>query len=120
MTGLEGLRVVELGEGVSAAWATKWLADLGADVIKVEGPDGDALRRRGPFAGKPDPERAGFFHYLNANKRGVVLDLTTVEGRRELDALVSTSDALIHNLPARRVDAWELHWERLRALRHFV
>lgn len=112
--GLEGLRVVELGEGVSAAWATKWLADLGADVIKVEGPGGDALRRRGPFAGPQDPERAGFFHYLNANKRGIVFDLTTADGRRELDALVSTSDALIHNLPARRVDAWELHWERLR------
>jgi crotonobetainyl-CoA:carnitine CoA-transferase CaiB-like acyl-CoA transferase len=92
------VRVAELGGGVSAAWASKWLADLGADVIKIEAPEGDELRRRGPFAegGKaPDGEAArhsggacrsgiaGFFHYLNANKRSVVLDLANARAREE-------------------------------------
>ena len=57
--GLTGLRVVECGQGVSAAYATKMLADLGADVIKVEPPDGDVTRHRGPFPGdRPTPTRA--------------------------------------------------------------
>ena len=60
---LGGLRVVECGEGISAAFGAKLMADLGADVIKVEAPAGDILRRRGPFAAgeKPDPERAACF-----------------------------------------------------------
>ena len=62
MQGLEGVRVLELGNMVSAAYATKLLADLGADVIKVEEPDGDLARTRGPFPqGKPDPSRVDSF-----------------------------------------------------------
>ena len=74
---LDGVRVVEVGSLVGAAYATKLLADLGADVVKVEPPDGgDAARHRGPFpGGVPHPERSGLFLYLNANKRGVALDL---------------------------------------------
>src|SRR5262249_39683189 len=66
---LAGLRVVECGEGVAAAFAAKLMADLGATVIKVEPPGGDVARRRGPFPGhKPDPERSGLFIYLNSGK----------------------------------------------------
>ena len=75
---LSGISVVECGEGVAASFATKLMADLGADVIKVEPPEGDWTRRYGPFPGnQPDPEKSGLFIYLNANKRGVTLDLTT-------------------------------------------
>ena len=76
MRGLEGVRVPELGEMVSAAYAAKLFADLGADVVKVESPGGERARRRGPFpSGESDPERSGLFLYLNTNKRSVVLDL---------------------------------------------
>ena len=76
MRGLEGVRVLELGHLVSAAYTTKLMADLGADVIKVEEPQGDQARRRGPFpGGTPHPEKSGLFLALNTNKRGVTLDL---------------------------------------------
>ena len=68
---LEGIRVLELGEHVSAPFCAKLLADYGADVIKVEPPgEGDVARRTGPFAGdNPHPEKSIPFLYLNANKR---------------------------------------------------
>jgi crotonobetainyl-CoA:carnitine CoA-transferase CaiB-like acyl-CoA transferase len=96
---LSGLRVVECGSGISAALGAKLMADLGADVIKVEDPAGDMLRNRGPFAPgeKPDPEKSGLFLYLNANKRGVTLDLTTPNSKAAFDQLLSNADILIHN-----------------------
>ena len=83
---LDGLRVLEVGELVSAPYATKLLADLGADVVKIEPPAGDRARRRGPFpGGMPHPEKSGLFLYLNTNKRGIVLDLTTPAGHAALE-----------------------------------
>jgi crotonobetainyl-CoA:carnitine CoA-transferase CaiB-like acyl-CoA transferase len=59
---LEGIRVLELGEGVSAPFCAKLFADYGADVIKVEPPGGDVTRRWGPFpADRPHPEKSGLF-----------------------------------------------------------
>ncbi len=96
---LNGLRVVECGEGISAALGSKLMADLGADVIKVEEPSGDILRWRGPFAPgeEPDPEKSGLFLYLNANKRGVSIDLTASGSKGDFDRLLSSADILIHN-----------------------
>ena len=73
---LEGVRVVELGQGVSAPFCAKLLADYGAEVIKVELPGGgDVTRSWGPFPGdEPHPEKSGVFFSLNTNKRGVTLD----------------------------------------------
>jgi crotonobetainyl-CoA:carnitine CoA-transferase CaiB-like acyl-CoA transferase len=66
MQGLEGVKVLELGTMVAAAYATKLMADLGADVIKVEEPQGAPARQRGPFpGGVVDPEKSGLFLYLN-------------------------------------------------------
>src|SRR5215469_7227001 len=79
---LTGIKVVECGQGVAAAFAAKLFALLGAEVIKVEPPQGDVTRFRGPFrADTPDPELSGMFIYLNAGKLGVTLDLTTAQGR---------------------------------------
>ena len=77
MTGpLTGLHVVEIASEISGPYATKLFVDLGAEVIKIEPPAGDPLRRWGPFPGGiPDPERCGLFEYLNAGKRGATLDL---------------------------------------------
>jgi crotonobetainyl-CoA:carnitine CoA-transferase CaiB-like acyl-CoA transferase len=98
------IRIIEYGEGISAAFATKLLADLGADVIKVEPPDGDLTRRRGPFPDSmPDPEKSGLFTYLNVNKRGVTADLTGPGGRELFTRLLQGADILIHNVaPALR------------------
>jgi crotonobetainyl-CoA:carnitine CoA-transferase CaiB-like acyl-CoA transferase len=72
---LDGLRVVEIADEISGPYCGKLLAELGADVTKVEAPDGDPLRRWGPFRnGRPDPDRAGLFEYLNAGKRGATPD----------------------------------------------
>ena len=69
MQGLEGVRVLELGNMVSAAYAAKLMADLGAEVIKVEEPHGDLARQRGPFpGGTPHPEKSGLYLALNTNK----------------------------------------------------
>ena len=76
---LSGLCVLELGQMVAAPYCGKLLADLGADVIKIERPrTGDGARRRGPFPdGVPHPEKSGLFLYLNTSKRGITLDLET-------------------------------------------
>jgi len=93
------IKVVECGEGVAAAFCAKLLADLGAEVVKVEPPGGDLTRRRGPFPGdQPDPEKSGLFVYLNANKRGVVADLKRADGRDLLARLLERADILIHNV----------------------
>ena len=90
---LMGISVVECGEGVAAAFGAKMLALLGAQVIKVEPPDGDLTRRRGPFPNDvADPERSGLFLYLNAGKYGVTLDLDQAHDRQTLDALLAGAD----------------------------
>lgn len=97
---LVGVRVIEFGDFVSAPWTARLLADLGADVVKVESPaTGDSSRRAGPFAGDVvDPEASGLYLYLNANKRGVTIDLSTPEGRRLALDLVEGADVVVENL----------------------
>ncbi len=105
------LRVLELGSGVSAAYAAKLLGDHGADVVKVEDIKGDETRRRGPYPdGAADIEadiearleKSGTFLALNVNKRGVCIDLNTAEGRRRLATLVAWADVLVHNCAPQR------------------
>lgn len=99
MQGLEGVQVLELGHMVSAAYATKLMADLGAEVIKLEEPGGDRARQRGPFPGDvPDAEKSGLFLSLNTNKRSVQLDFS--RDSEKLAQLVRASDILVHNYPS--------------------
>src|SRR5262245_51562119 len=114
-TALGPLHVLEVGDGVGAAYATKLVADLGADVVKIEPPGrGDATRRRGPFpGGVPHPEKSGLFLYLNANKRGIALDLRTARGRDVLDRLAARADLLVHDVHPTEMAALGLDWERL-------
>jgi crotonobetainyl-CoA:carnitine CoA-transferase CaiB-like acyl-CoA transferase len=115
---LDGIRVLDVGgELVGAAYASKLLADLGADVVKIEPLAGDPTRRRGPFAGgAPHPERSGLFLYLNANKRGVALDLEDSRGRDAFDRLVAGADLLVHDVHPTDMPARGLEWARLHAL----
>ena len=73
---LSGIKVVELATMYSGPYCGKLLADLGAEVIKVEPPEGDPARIEGPFPeDEPHPEKSALFLYLNTSKRGVTLDL---------------------------------------------
>ncbi|WP_420624816.1 CaiB/BaiF CoA transferase family protein [Candidatus Poriferisodalis sp.] len=115
--GLDGIRVVELGQMVAAPWTAKLLADLGADVIKVEPPHGDPARRRGPY--RPDAgdqgDIGGLFAAINTNKRSVVANLSHTDGRLTLDRLLADADLLIHDLTPRAAAELNLMPESLRA-----
>lgn len=93
----DGIRVVELSETIGVAFAGKMLADLGAEVIKIEKPGaGDRNRRRAPFAGdEPNGENSLLFMYANTSKKSMVLDVETEEGARILRELVARSDVFI-------------------------
>jgi crotonobetainyl-CoA:carnitine CoA-transferase CaiB-like acyl-CoA transferase len=113
---LNGISVVECGEGVAASFATKLMADLGADVIKVEPPAGDWTRRYGPFPeNQIDPEKSGLFVYLNANKRGVTLNLSTERDRDALASLLTNADLLVHNVAPSLRDGFGLASAKLSA-----
>ena len=95
---LSGVRVLEIGGQISASYCGKILALLGAEVIKVESPEGDAARRAGPFpADLPHPEKSGLFLALNLNKFGVTLDLTRPEDRRRLGILARGATVVVGN-----------------------
>jgi crotonobetainyl-CoA:carnitine CoA-transferase CaiB-like acyl-CoA transferase len=96
---LAGIRVVELARILAGPWAGQVLADLGAEVIKVESPDGDETRRWGPpFVDNADGTRdAAYFHAANRGKQSRVIDFATAQGQAEVRALVADADVLIEN-----------------------
>src|SRR5439155_551040 len=95
---LAGTRVVDLSQGIAGPYCARLLADLGAEVIKVEPPEGDYARRLGPFPNDvPHHDRGGLFLHLNANKKSVTLDLETTSGRVVLRKLLANADVLIES-----------------------
>jgi crotonobetainyl-CoA:carnitine CoA-transferase CaiB-like acyl-CoA transferase len=114
---LAGLKVLELGDRVAASYATKLIADMGAEVIKLENPKGDRTRRRGPFPGHIEhPEKSGLFLYLNTNKLGGTLDIGRPEGFALLEKLAAEADVLVHDFPPPEMDRTGLGYERLRKI----
>jgi crotonobetainyl-CoA:carnitine CoA-transferase CaiB-like acyl-CoA transferase len=110
---LAGLKVLELGRLISAPYCGRLLADMGAEVMKIEPPaTGDPARQYGPFLNNdPHRERSGLFLYLNAQKQGVTLNLATPTGQSILRELVARSDALVHNLPVQDMGRVGLDYE---------
>ncbi len=97
LAALGDLRVLDL-TGPIGHYAGRLLADLGADVIKVEPPDGDPARRWAPsLPGIAEPEASVAFVLLNANKRGITLDLAAAAGREAFLRLLSTVDVLLES-----------------------
>ncbi len=98
MTPLAGLKVVELARILAGPWAGQLLADLGAEVIKVEAPEGDDTRRWGPpFIDNGGERAAAYFHGCNRGKRSVVIDFRTEAGKAALLALLADADVVIEN-----------------------
>lgn len=95
---LAGLKVIELARILAGPWAGQTLADLGAEVIKVEASQGDDTRQWGPpFVERGEEVSAAYFHSCNRGKNSVVVDLTTEAGQEQMRALVRDSDILIEN-----------------------
>lgn len=93
-----GVRVLELAEGISGPFAGRWLAALGADVVKVERTTGDPSRAFGPWPDDlPDDETSGLFLYLNGDKRSVTLNLETSDGREILRELAESAEIVIES-----------------------
>lgn len=92
---LEGINVVEMGQALAGPFVGTILADLGAQVVKIESPDGDAARGWGP---PHIGEDASVFHYVNRNKLSVTLDVAQPEDRARLDALLAEADVFVHNM----------------------
>lgn len=118
MTGpLAGLHVVEIATEISGPYSTKLLVDLGAEVVKIEPPAGDPLRRWGPFpSGVVDPDRCGLFEYLNAGKNGATLDLSTTSGLAAARDLMARAHLLVEDLAPGMLEAWGLGVDKLQRL----
>ena len=100
---LAGVRILDCTTVVLGPWASQQLGDLGADVIKIEPPEGDTTRQLGP---KRNANMAAFYMACNRSKRGIVLDLKQEAGRKALFKLAETADVLMHNYrpgPAKRL-----------------
>ncbi len=108
---LDGIKVVELATMVSGPYCGKLLADMGANVIKVEPPGGDPSRQCGPFPESgPCLERSALFLYNNTSKRGVTLNLDSSEGLEAFKRLLRWADVLIDNHPSQRLESLGLSW----------
>lgn len=95
---MDGLHFIEYGNLFSGPYCARYFADSGAEVVKVEPPGGDESRAWGPFPGaRRDPEASGLFLFLNANKKGVTLDVRSDKGKRALLHLLSIADVFVAN-----------------------
>ena len=112
MLPLHGLKVIDLSSVIFGPYCAQWLADLGADVIKLEAPEGDSTRQTGPGL---EPGMAALFLGSNRSKRGLVLDLKTAAGQTALDRLLATADVLLHSIRPQKLGQLGLEPEALLA-----
>jgi len=110
---LTGVRVIDCTTVVLGPWAAQQLGDLGADVVKVEPPEGDTTRQLGPMR---NPDMGAFFLAVNRNKRSIVLDLKQDAARRVLLRLAATADVLLHNYRPRAAKRLGMSYETFRAV----
>ncbi|WP_432262113.1 CaiB/BaiF CoA transferase family protein [Cupriavidus sp. TMH.W2] len=111
MLPLAGIRVVDLSTVVMGPYASQWLADLGAEVIKVEPPEGDSTRRTGPAT---EPGMAAIFLGVNRSKRSVVLDLKQPAAQAALDRVLAGADVLMHSMRPQKLTALGLAPDAVR------
>lgn len=110
---LEGTRIVEIGHILLAPYATQFLGDFGADVIKVEALDGDYYRQLGLIA---DEGMSVQWMVANRNKRSLSVDLKTPEGREVLTELIRSADVVVHNMRAPAIKRLGFDYEAVQAI----
>ncbi len=116
MTPLAGLKVVELARILAGPWAGQTLADLGAEVIKVEAPEGDDTRRWGPpFIERDGDRSAAYFHGCNRGKQSVIADFRKPEDCEFVRALIAEADIVIENFKVGGLAKYGLDYDSLRA-----
>ncbi|MCV2882705.1 CaiB/BaiF CoA transferase family protein [Actibacterium sp. XHP0104] len=114
---LKGVRVLELARILAGPWAGQVLADLGAQVIKVEAPEGDDTRRWGPpFIEREGDRAAAYFHATNRGKRSVTIDFRTPEGQEQVRALARDADVVIENFKVGGLRKYGLDYDSLREI----
>ncbi|MBK4214516.1 CoA transferase [Paracoccus caeni] len=117
MTPLSGLKVIELARILAGPWAGQILADLGAEVIKVEAPEGDDTRRWGPpFIDREGDRSAAYFHATNRGKRSVTADFRTPEGQAKLRDLIAGADVVIENFKVGGLAKYGLDYDSLKVM----
>jgi crotonobetainyl-CoA:carnitine CoA-transferase CaiB-like acyl-CoA transferase len=124
MTGLallDGVRVLEFATGVAGPYAGKLFADYGADVVKVEPPEGDEARQWGPFVSPTsDPDTSALFLHLNTNKRSITLDPSCDRGRELAERLICSADVVIESYRPGTLEAWGLGFEKMKAVNRSI
>jgi len=115
---LSDLNVIEIGQGISAAFCAKQLATLGADIIKIEKPTvGDDVRKQGPFLeNKSHPEGSGLHLYLNSDKTGITLNLESPKGMSIFNQLLKNADILVENYLPQQMKSLGLHYETIKQI----
>ena len=112
---LQGLKVVELARILAGPWAGQVLADLGAEVIKVEAPEGDDTRRWGPpFIERGEERSAAYFHSTNRGKQSVLADFRDPDDCAMVRRLVAEADILIENFKVGGLRKYGLDYDSLR------
>ncbi|MFM0234101.1 CaiB/BaiF CoA transferase family protein [Paraburkholderia sediminicola] len=107
---LSGMRIIDLTTVIMGPYGTRILADMGADVIKIEGPEGDSFRTYGPFV---SAGMGGAILNLHRNKRSLGLDLKDPGGRMAFERLIAQADALVHNLRPAAAKRLGLDWDSI-------
>jgi len=116
-TPLNGLKVVELARILAGPWAGQTLSDLGAEVIKVESPDGDDTRKWGPpFIDRDEDHTAAYYHSCNRGKTCITCDFRTEEGQAQVRELVKDADILIENFKVGGLKKYGLDYDSLAAI----
>jgi len=114
---LNGVKVLEYCSFIAGPHCAKMLADLGAEVIKIERPEGDRARRQGPYLhDEVNPETSGIFLYENTNKKGITLNLETATGREIFRRLVKETDILIEDTKAGTMESLGLSYDELKLI----
>lgn len=110
---LNGLRILDLTSVLMGPFATQLMADMGADVVKIESPSGDTVRGIGPMR---HPGMGAIFLHVNRNKRSLVLDLKKPEGLNAFFELVKTADVVVYNIRPQAMQRLGIDYERLHAI----
>lgn len=114
---LEGIKVIELARILAGPWIGQTLADLGADVIKVESPEGDDTRKWGPpYIDDGAEQSAAYYHGCNRGKRSIVCDFREETGRETVLKLIQDADVVIENFKLGGLEKYGLDYESLRKI----
>lgn len=113
---LQGIRIIGLTHVLAGSMTAMLLADLGAEVIHIESPQGDDAREFGPYAGKVAKNHSAYFASLNRNKKSLVLDLKQEKGKEILRRLIKISDVIVDNFRPDTMSKLGFGWEKVQAM----